>query len=1047
MSDRLEAIIEARDNASAKFRQVSDSAKQLDTQLDNTGKSADRFNKGAAAMGAAVGSLLGLMGDAARANAEAEVSQQRLEASIEATGAIYEQYADQIKAAGDAAVQMGFDDEDAADSISAITQATGDATTAINDMALVMDIARGRGIDLAAASKIVIAAEQGRFTALRRIGIVLDENATKEEAIAALQQKYAGQAEAYAETNIGAMDRLSQMYENGMEAVGGYAGEAQMLLMLLPGLSAGFTAVSAAVAGLSASMASGGLAKLMGGGAGMLGGAGVAIGGIAGGLGLVGWMLAHPEATGLDAEVPFFELFQQDAEKFQATVAMLQSSGNQYAADTGKMTGQIVTDLTGMAVQHRQLWAKIEDDVPDTPEQLQSYYDQIGQIDDKLGKQFANNSAFYLDQIATGADRILGYTGEGADLARVALDELNAQFESGWLSPMEYATQVAVLSENLTEFDERAANGERAAVDLSTSMAAAGDALTYQLGEKGKLAAELLADAVVELNTVFGQNQQALTQERDALDDVFRGIVGNTNGIAQMSQGVADWSAGLMVATEHTDEFGNSLGWWSEADTLLQNAVITQGEYNAAVQANTDIQAANASIQEDVLSIQTQLAPVIAASTEALAQQMDAIAEGDTDAQLFALGMMDAATASQALGLAQGYLADADTFGPMIQQAAELNPMLAQILEEMGLISYNPATGEVKLLGADETKTDLETINASLERLAYTQILIAVDFDKEDAEREFEEIFGKDLQTGEPLVVDVPIDPNYLVDPNTEPPDPNAMFDFATLAPKEVTIPITPAFEFIQAGGLNPFGDSPSPFSGGDLGSITVPVTADTAAAAAQLDELATYTSAQSPEMPIGANTSTGSSQVDELASYTEGQTPDIIVGANTGTAMTSIDQAVGHADSSTGTIAIDGDASGYYAAIPVLGVLLGTNYIDIVTRQTTITQSVGAYLGGVPHFAAGGVAEMGEYGDEIVRFADGGIGRTRGRGLYGVPNGAYVTPAPASLDMLGGRGVTVVVNVAGSVISERELAAVVAEAIGPALLDVMDDAEMRAER
>jgi hypothetical protein len=89
----------------------------------------------------------------------------------------------------------------------------------------------------------------------------------------------------------------------------------------------------------------------------------------------------------------------------------------------------------------------------------------------------------------------------------------------------------------------------------------------------------------------------------------------------------------------------------------------------------------------------------------------------------------------------------------------------------------------------------------------------------------------------------------------------------------------------------------------------------------------------------------------------------------------------------------------------------------------------------------------MGEYGDELVKFADGGVGRTRGRGLYAIPNGAYVTPAPASIEPLSRNGITVIVQVGGSVITEKELSASVAEAIGPVLLDVLHEAEMRAER
>ena len=258
---------------------------------------------------------------------------------------------------------------------------------------------------------------------------------------------------------------------------------------------------------------------------------------------------------------------------------------------------------------------------------------------------------------------------------------------------------------------------------LEAGIAAAANAMTYQVGESQRLAAELekQSEAAQKLQEqyakTFADMQARATQATDTLDDVFRAIVGNTDAIASQSQAVMDWA----------DELIGAEGTWAKIDDLMASGAITMEDYTAAQGAYNQIAAANASIQEDVLSIQTQLAPVVATATEALAAQMDELANGSTDAQLFALGMMDAATSSQALALAQGYLQNQEVFGPMIQQAAELNPMLAQILEEMGLISYNPATGVVELLGVDEAQSDLDLLTAAMEELNETvATLIAI---------------------------------------------------------------------------------------------------------------------------------------------------------------------------------------------------------------------------------------------------------------------------------------------------------------------------------
>jgi 3-dehydroquinate dehydratase len=273
---------------------------------------------------------------------------------------------------------------------------------------------------------------------------------------------------------------------------------------------------------------------------------------------------------------------------------------------------------------------------------------------------------------------------------------------------------------------------------LQRGIEGAADAMSYQVGESQRLAAELERQgaALEKLNSqyadTFDDIRQQFTGPAETLDTIFGAIVGNTDKIAKSAQGVQDWADKLIGAADT----------YAEIDDLLQAGAITLDDYTAAQQSYNVIAAANASIQEDVLSIQAQLAPVIAESTSALAAQMDEIASGSTDAQLFALGMMDATTSAQALDLATSYLADRDTFGPMVQQAAELNPMLAQILEEMGLISYDPATGTVELRGTDEVMSDLDQMTAALDRLTQVQWVLLLDGDVTAAEAAFEQATG-----------------------------------------------------------------------------------------------------------------------------------------------------------------------------------------------------------------------------------------------------------------------------------------------------------------
>lgn len=449
------------------------------------------------------------------------------------------------------------------------------------------------------------------------------------------------------------------------------------------------------------------------------------------------------------------------------------------------------------------------------------------------------------------------------------------------------------------EIEQRIAGNSFAAgidVDANANLTA----LWLQSAEQRAAAVRREAIELANLQTQFTETFEAMqasaTQASDTIDTVFGAIVGNTNAIASQSQDVADWAAGLTVATEHLDEWGNSLGWWSLADELVYDATISQEQYNAAVQANSDIQAANYSIQRDVLSIQAQLAPVIATATEALAVQMDEIANGSTDAQLFALGMMDAATSSQALALAQGYISDQDTFGPLIQQAAELNPMLAQILEEMGLISYNPATGVVTLEGDEEALSDIQLLSEAIGDLDGTlATLIAILED-----------------------------------------------------------------------------DASGPIS--------------------------------------------------------------------------DVDGAIGDLDGNTATVyanLVDNATSGIYAASAALRALDGQSATAYITTiQQTIGSPFAQGLGGVAGYGRGGVvAELAEWGPELVSFASGGMALAPTRGLYNLSPGDYVHTAPATAAKLNGNGVSVIVNINGPA-SWDDAAEQVSRKIVPAIQRAMREHE-----
>ena len=77
-------------------------------------------------------------------------------------------------------------------------------------------MARGRGISLTAASNALAKAAAGSFSALRRLNIIVPKGATEMEALAFVQQKYAGQAEAGATSS----DHFTTSLTNAGEVIG-----------------------------------------------------------------------------------------------------------------------------------------------------------------------------------------------------------------------------------------------------------------------------------------------------------------------------------------------------------------------------------------------------------------------------------------------------------------------------------------------------------------------------------------------------------------------------------------------------------------------------------------------------------------------------------------------------------------------------------------------------------------------------------------------------------------------------------------------------------
>jgi hypothetical protein len=458
MSTTATITITARDQASQAFQAIGKSAGGMSSSVQQSAKGFGVL-KGAMA-GLASSAVIGFLGDAARAAAESEVSMARLQQAVENTGASFAELEPALNAAAAAATDMAFDDEDAADALATLTAFTGDANEALDLLQVTMDIARGRGVDLATAATAVGKAAEGNVGALTRMGVAVEEGATASEALAAAQATFAGQAEAYASTSAGAADRIAIAWGNLKEEIGGLAGPLTGIISLLPGLSAGFSAVGSALGAL----------KGAGGFSGLLASINPVVLAMTGGAAAVGLLTAafikQREAIAeVSASFDTYESAIADVidpglsgllEGLTLTRDEIDNaiSSNSSFIDALRGTGDVFIDTNEATVNWNSALAQ-------TIDRVQASGGELGTLAltaAELRSQFIESGRGIEEATAALNDyaTVIGHTGPGQDQAAATLKALTSAFLTGKISTEQYGAALDAVANKLPYFDAQA---------------------------------------------------------------------------------------------------------------------------------------------------------------------------------------------------------------------------------------------------------------------------------------------------------------------------------------------------------------------------------------------------------------------------------------------------------------------------------------------------------------------------------------------------------------------------------------------------------------
>lgn len=189
---------------------------------------------------------------AAKAAMEAEKSQARLGEAFKKAGLDAGDYAKSIEQVDKNTRQLGFDDEEAKDSLGSLIIATGSYSKSLKLLSTAQDVSRFTGRDLGSSTKMLTMAMAGSQRAIKQLGLSIspvtsaqdalkrsnvdvtteagkqamaqakltDKQSTAAAVVDLLNQKLGGQAEAYAKTSEGGMARFRANLDELLEKIG-----------------------------------------------------------------------------------------------------------------------------------------------------------------------------------------------------------------------------------------------------------------------------------------------------------------------------------------------------------------------------------------------------------------------------------------------------------------------------------------------------------------------------------------------------------------------------------------------------------------------------------------------------------------------------------------------------------------------------------------------------------------------------------------------------------------------------------------------------------
>lgn len=243
-STSLQILLTLKDEATAALQQFANTAKNVGTAsssgLAQIGKTIED-NRSAISTAATDFTIIGgaidaAMGLAVKSAADAQAKLASMHTTLKAMGQDVPAISDAILKAAQSTVQLGFDNETSALSITKFFQRTKDMTAALELNQTAMDLARVKRLDLEQATNLLNMALSGQGRILGQYGIEIKDAATPLEALRQLQEQVGGQAVAFSKTFEGQMQVMTASSNQFMQLIGNQL--LPILTQLLEGINA-----------------------------------------------------------------------------------------------------------------------------------------------------------------------------------------------------------------------------------------------------------------------------------------------------------------------------------------------------------------------------------------------------------------------------------------------------------------------------------------------------------------------------------------------------------------------------------------------------------------------------------------------------------------------------------------------------------------------------------------------------------------------------------------------------------------------------------------